>query len=335
MLALLFVIYAATSNGVFKSSDGGSSWTLSNTGLEGVSVFSLAIDPKNPTTVYAGTFGNGVFKSIDGGQQWMRASAGFGDDTALALAIDPLNPATIYAGTTTSDSRTATARFSPGRGVFRSSSADAWVTANPGLPRAVVNVLAMDPIRSGVVYAGTNVAGVFKTTNGGLTWTAANKGIDASDISALVIDPTSPDVVYAGIEGCSAGCSAPAGVFKSTDGGKTWTASNAGLADDLQVVALAIEPADSRVLYAATRFNGIFKTTNAGVSWISVNPAPTGTMFAIVHFALAVDPANPGTVYAGTYDGVLRTTDGGTTWMPANSGLPAATRVFALAAGAD
>ena len=77
------------------------------------------------------------------------------------------------------------------------------------------------------------------------------------------------------------------------------------------MIALAIDPEDTRVLYAATRFNGLFKTTNGGVNWMSINPAPTGTMFAIVHFALVVDPANTGTVYAGTFDGVLKTTDGG------------------------
>jgi hypothetical protein len=54
-------------------------------------------------------------------------------------------------------------------------------------------------------------------------------------------------------------------------------------------------------------------------------------MFAIVHFALVVDPADTGTVYAGTFDGVLKTTDGGRSWAPSNSGLPPSTRVFALA----
>jgi photosystem II stability/assembly factor-like uncharacterized protein len=142
-------------------------------------------------------------------------------------------------------------------------------------------------------------------------------------------------MIYVGIEGCSAGCSTPAGVFKSTNGGISWVSANAGLADDLQVVALAIDRADTRVLYAATRFNGIFKTTNAGASWVPINPAPAGTMFAVVHFALVVDPAHSGTVYAGTFDGVLKSTDGGETWTGSNSGLPASTRVFALAAGGD
>jgi hypothetical protein len=58
-------------------------------------------------------------------------------------------------------------------------------------------------------------------------------------------------------------------------------------------------------------------------------------MFAIVHFALAADPAHPGTVYAGTFEGVLKTTDGGNSWTPANGGLPSSTRVFALAIGGD
>ena len=336
MLALLFVIYAATSGGVFKSTDGGANWQPANTGLSGIHVFSLAIDPRTPTTVYAGTFGSKVFKTIDGGAHWLPANAGFEDDTVLSLAIDPLNPAVIYSGTTRSSGPTTPSAFLPGSGVIKSlNAAAAWSAAGAGLPRGIVTSLAIDPSNPAVVYAGTSAAGVFKTANGGLTWTPANGGIARSDISHVIVDPANPHVIYVGIEGCSAGCSTPAGVFKSTDGGMSWISANAGLADDLQVVALAIDPANTRVLYAATRFNGIFKTTDAGGSWLSVNPAPTGTMFAIVHFALLADPANPGTVYAGTFDGVLKSTDGGRSWTASNSGLPASTRVFALASRHD
>src|SRR5688572_16128408 len=336
MLALLFVLYAATSSGVFKTTDGGASWTPVNAGLAGIPVFSLAIDPKTPATVYAGTFGKGVFKSTDAGRYWTPVPGGFGDDTVLSFAIDPRDPAAIYAGTTASSSATAGAVFSPASAVIKSSNGGlTWAAANAGLPRAIVTALAIDPSNPAALYAGTSTAGVFKTANGGLTWTPANAGIGTSNISHLVVDPRNPNVIYAALEGCSAGCSTPAGVFKSTNGGTNWVSASAGLADDLQVIALAIEPTDTRVLYAATRFNGLFKTTNGGGNWISINPAPTGTMFAIVHFALVVDPASTGTVYAGTFDGVAKTADGGRTWATANSGLPVSTRVFALTVGSD
>lgn len=326
------VIYAATSNGVFKTTNGGADWKPANNGLAGVQVFSLAIDPKAPATVYAGTFGSGVFKTTDGGDHWVPARAGFGDDTALFVTLDPSHPATIYAGTTASSPSRAGSSFLPGSAVIKSANGGlTWTAANAGLPRAIVTALAIDPSDTSVVYAGTSTYGVFKTTDGGLTWTPANDGISTSDISHLLVDPRSPNVLYVGIEGCSAGCSSPAGVFKSTNGGTSWVSASTGLADDLQVVALAIDPEDTRVLYAATRFNGLFKTTNGGMNWMPINPAPTGTMFAIVHFALVVDSANSGTVYAGTFDGVLKTPDGGKTWMAANNGLPPSTRVFALA----
>ena len=326
------VAYAATNNGVFKTTNGGINWTPASTGLAGIPVFSLAIDPTTPATIYAGTFGRGVFKSTDAGGHWVPVRGGFGDDTVLSLAIDPSHPDTIYSGTTASSSSTAGAVFSPATAVIKSSSGgQSWTAANAGLPRAIVTALAIDPSNPAALYAGTSTAGVFKSTDGGLTWGPANAGISSSDISHLIVDPRNPATVYAGIEGCSAGCSSAAGVYKSTNGGVTWVSASAGLADDLQVIALAIDPDDTRVLYAATRFNGLFKTNNGGVTWMSINPAPTGTMFAIVHFALVVDPANPGTVYAGTFEGVLKTTDGGKSWVAANSGLPASTKVFALA----
>ena len=326
------VIYAATSSGIFKSTNGGGDWRAASFGISGIPVFALAIDPDNPEIVYAGTFGSRVFKTTNGGGSWVPAAAAFSDDTVLTLVVDPSRPQTIYSGTTLSASGSFVPAFFPGTGLFKSSNgAGSWSAANTGLPRAVVTGVAVAPSNPAILYAGTGTSGVFKSTDGGRTWAAANAGIATSDISGLAVDPVGSDTVYAALEGCSAGCAAPAGVYKSTNGGISWTSASAGLVDDLQVVALAIDPGNPRVLYAATRFNGLFKTTDGGDHWVSINPAPTGTMLAIVHFALALDPASPGTVYAGTFDGVLKTLDGGKTWMTANNGLPAATRVFALA----
>jgi photosystem II stability/assembly factor-like uncharacterized protein len=83
---------------VFRSADGGSTWTAANAGLGSVSVCALAIDPRSPSTIYSAADGHGIFKSTDGGRTWTAATAGLGILLPAALAIDPTNPARVYAG---------------------------------------------------------------------------------------------------------------------------------------------------------------------------------------------------------------------------------------------
>lgn len=317
-------IYAATTNGVFKSTDSGATWNLANAGLTGISVFSLAIDPSNDETVYAGTFGNGVFKSTDGGQSWNAASSGLDDAIILSLAIDPGAPHTIYAGT-------ATSSFFPGSGVFKSiDGGNSWAVSNTGLPGAIINVLRVAPSNPAIVFAGTSFDGVFKSTNGGHSWAAANAGIAPASIEDLAVDPANPATLYAGIGGCSFSCFFPAGVFKSIDGGASWTAVNAGISD-LQIASLAVDPSNADILYAGTHLNGVFKSIDAGSSWGVANPAFLTTSFAIEHLPVIIDPVHPEIVYVGTARGVFKSTDSGMNWSGANGGFPAKTGVFALA----
>src|SRR5437016_8787981 len=94
-------LYAGTyRGGVFKSTDGGESWSAVNTGLPDLNVFSLAIDPQTPTTLYVGIERAGVFKSTNGGGSWSAVNTGLDPTIQVsALAIDPQTPATLYAGT--------------------------------------------------------------------------------------------------------------------------------------------------------------------------------------------------------------------------------------------
>lgn len=316
-------IYAATNKGVFKSTDGGASWILANSGLAGIEVFCLAIDPSNPATIYAGTPGRRVFKSTNAGQSWIAASFGLDDTIVLSLAIDPANPNTIYSGT-------ATSIFFPGSGVFKSTNgAESWTVSNSGLPAAIIKVLWIDPANPATIYAGTNFAGVFKSIDGGQSWTAANFGTRGL-VEDLAVDPANSATLYAGIGGCSFGCLSPAGVFKSTDGAMSWTGVNSGITD-LQVVSLAVDPSNSNVLYAGTRLHGLFKSIDAGANWNLVDSGLRSTLFATLHLPLVIDPLNPGTVYAGTANGVFKSTDSGTKWTSANTGLPGSTSIFALA----
>lgn len=312
-------IYAATNNGVFKSTDGAASWFPANAGISG-HTFSLVVDPGNPEILYAGTLGYGVFRTTDGGATW--SPAGLAKTIISTLALDPTDSNTIYAGTAGSMYFSGT--------VFKSTdSGGNWAVADAGLPGAIVKVLTTDSANPPALYAGTNWVGVFKTTNGAGDWTPANAGLMNTYVSALAVDPADPMTVYVGLGGCSFNCARPAGVFKSTDKGTSWTRFTGGLTD-LQVISLAVDPTDTRILYAGTRLHGLFKSVDGGV-WTSINPNLSPTLLAINHFPLIADPVIAGRVYVGTTDGIFKSNDGGINWIGSNDGFPAETKIFALA----
>jgi photosystem II stability/assembly factor-like uncharacterized protein len=299
-------VYAGTADGrgIFKSSNGGQSWSLINTGLAdppypvAPTVLDLAIDPSAPATLYAGTFGRGVFKSTNGGESWSPINTGLISPFVRGLAIDSSNPATLYAGTVGSP-------LAPpgGSGIFKSiNGGGSWTAVNTGLTNTDVSTLAIDPTNAATIYAASG-AGVFKSTNGGGSWSPINSGLTATSVDALVIDPSAPATLYAGTFG--------GGVFKSTDGGGSWSPINTGLTNPL-VQVLAIDPSAPATLYAGTfGGGGVFKSTDRGGSWSPIN---TGMTLGFVN-ALAIDHSAPATLYAdaGSF-GVFKSTNGGASW---------------------
>jgi len=309
-------VYAGTGGGgVCKSTDGGASWTAASNGIQGTYVVSLAIDPSNSQTVYAGINGyngavngsRGLFKSINGSASWTATSSGVTGTTVTALALDPADSQTLYAGTF-------------GNGLFKSVNGGAsWTAANTGISLPDIAALAIDPGRSQTVYAAVSARGIFKSTDGGATWSGVNNGLTFTvpgyatiyyqDIGVIAISPGDGQTIYAG--------SKSTGLFKSTDGGASWGASNNGLTG-LNVVSIAIDPANSQTLYAGT-YGSIFKSTDAGASWTASYSGPAYTSVS----CLAIDPGNSQTIYAGiSGSGVLKSTDGGATWSASNSGIP-------------
>jgi photosystem II stability/assembly factor-like uncharacterized protein len=282
------------SNGVWKSTDGGSTWTAVNTGLTGdLYVYSLAIDARTPTTLYAST-GGGVFKSIDGGFAWTIVNDGRGG-VFSPLAIDPQTPTTVYAATYYD-------------GVSKSTDGGStWTAINTGLTYTSIFSLAIDPQTRTTLYASAPDA-VFKTTDGGATWSPT--GPLSGGVVRLAIDPLMPTTLYAGTDG--------AGVFKSTDGGGTWVAANVGLTN-LRINALAVPPPEPTTIYAGTG-GGVFKSIDGGATWSAVNVGLTN----LSAYALAVDPLIPTTVYVGhfSYPHISRSIDGGASWSAAGVGLP-------------
>ncbi len=297
-------VYAGTQDGVFKSTNGGGSWTNVNAGVLKGDVRALVIDPSTPATLYATSNGD-VFKSRNGGGSWAAISGGTSQVHVLALAIDPSAPATIYAA---GSSRTA---FGGPVAYKITDGGETWTPINAGLTTYYVNTLLLDPSTPSTIYAGSYFDGAFKSTNGGQSWSPINTGLTDNFIQALAIGPSAPASLYAG--------TVFGGVFKSTNGGRSWTTANAGMKSI--VGALAVDPSVPATLYAGTSGNsgaggGIFKSTDGGGSWTTIQ-----ILYSELK-ALAVDRSMPDTLYAGAssdfyYDypaGVFKSTDGGAHW---------------------
>jgi photosystem II stability/assembly factor-like uncharacterized protein len=311
-------------------------------GPEGGGVGLIALDPKSPTTIYAGT-GGGIFKSLDSGTSWRVIRDGLTDLDILSIVIDPNNPKTIYAG--------------GDAGVFKSFDAgESWSKINGSYftPYQQVIELAMDTSTPTTIYAATNGIYVLKSVDGGSSWVKLNDGLDSPIVYCVIIDPNDPSTIYVGTEYVGTG----GGVYKSTNYGDSWEAMNNGLPSSA-VYGLAIDPVNSSILYARNA-SGIFKSADGGDNWREINEgltslnistivvdlsAPTNVYAASIYgglfksidsgetwtpvynnliaviYDLAIDPITSNVLYAGTNSGVHKSTDEGENWEKVNSGL--------------
>ncbi len=275
-------VYAGTEAGVFRSTDGAATWTVAGTGLPSDKFWALAVDPSSGT-VYAGTNGSGVYRSTDHGATWSAASNGLAPGPVYALGVDPVHPSNVYAGST--------------QGVFRSvDGASTWISS---LASGTIFSLAIDPTTPSRVYAADAAAGVDRSDDGGQTWTSSVSGLPGDGVNALAIDPSAIGPVYAGV---------PSGVYKSMDHGDTWTASFTNMRN-LIPLALAVDPAAPSTVYAGTSV-GFYESTDQGATWTH----PTNGLGEVNVYALLITPGTPEQIFAGADGGVFRSQDGGATW---------------------
>ncbi|HVQ39513.1 MAG TPA: SBBP repeat-containing protein, partial [Pyrinomonadaceae bacterium] len=322
--------------GLFKSTNNGTSWSLSNSGLQNSQVTAIVINPITTAIMYAGTIG-GVYKTVNGGATWI--ASGPTNGGVRALAIDPTNPSIVYAGTN--------------NGVYKTTDAGAtWAQINNGIIfqfsgvayPITVRSIAIDPSNPAIVYAATSL-GFYKTTDGGASWTRFGTGaigLTSTNVQTVVIDPITPSTIYAGFNST--------GVFMSTNSGANWTAMNTGLAtsSSRNIRSMAILPNAPGTLYVGT-LAGIFKTTNGGANWTAVNNgllvpySDASSLIPESTNAIVIDPLNPNNVYAGATNSalasgaypltsVIKSTDGGANWTAITNGFSGLNNgVFALA----
>ena len=176
--------------------------------------------------------------------------------------------------------------------------------------------LALNPSAPGMVFAGTDGGGLFKTSDGGRTW-AAVASLQQTQIHTLAFAPSDPSVLYAGTE---------LGVYRSRDGGATWT--DVALRYGGPATAIAVDPHNPAVVYAGHTGVGVIKSTDGGDNWTVLYPPTPGS--APVVGVLAVDPRDSDILYFSLQDGGVFRSFQGVSFTPINTGLPPAAQVSAL-----
>ena len=183
------------------------------------------------------------------------------------------------------------------------------------------------PRNRGLVIAATRNGLIYLRQNGGASWTHRYFPAQLSGIlHALEVDPRYPGVWYIGLEADSARLS---GVYRTKDGGDTWT-QLPGL-QGKAVWSLAIWPGGPDIVAAGTS-EGVFLSRDAGESWAAISSASDRELRPVV--SLAFDPTNSGIIYAGTTHLPWRTRDGGTHWESVHSGMIDDSDVFSIAVDA-
>ncbi len=280
------VLVAGTVAGVFRSIDGGEHWAeISPAASSEVhEVESVAVDPVDTNTIYAGTW-HLPWKTTDGGAHWSNIKEGLIDDSdVFSIIIDPHAPAVVYASACS--------------GIYKSESAGAQFHKVQGIPSTArrTRVLMQDPANGKVVYAGTT-EGLYKTADGGVNWSRLT-GPDVI-INDVFVDPGNDQHIMLATD--------RSGVLTSTDGGGSFSNSNGGFSQRV-VQTVLVDGKQPGVLYAGVLndkiYGGAFESKDNGASWQQQADGLAGRDV----FVLAQAP--DGVVYAGTNSGIARLVDG-------------------------
>jgi photosystem II stability/assembly factor-like uncharacterized protein len=295
------VLYVgAASGGIWKSTDGGTTFTPKFDKQPVQSIGAIALAPADPDTIWVGTgeawtrnstsIGDGIYRSKDGGETW--ANMGLSQSERIVkIAISPDDPAMVYACVT------------------------------------------------GKLWSDSDERGVYRTKDGGANWSLVLKGANPSTgCGAMSMDPHHPGTLYASLwdfrrkgwtfrsGGASADATSGSGLYRTDDGGDHWTelteGPNKGLpAKPYGRIAVAVAPSDSNVVYAfvESKTSALFRSGDAGATWERRDDSQSMVWRPFYFANLIVDPQNPDRLFKPDGD-LIQSLDGGKTFSSAGGG---------------
>ncbi len=314
-------------------------WETQGPGNIGARINTVAVHPTDENIIYAGFSAGGVFKTTNGGLDWEPI---FDEQVFLsigAIVLDPQNPDIVYVGT--GDPNISGFPFI-GDGLYRSMDAGQSWTKLGLEEQRIISKVVIDPSNSskifaacmGLPFARNNERGLYRSEDNGNTWQQILFVSDSTGITDLVIDPDNPQVLFAAAwdrirnnrESLISGTGAK--VYKSTDGGDSWTIVEAGLPSDMphSRIGLAICESNPDVIYVQYihpenyLLEGIYRTDDGGDSWFEI---PTDDATGLSSFSMGgfgwyfgkirVNPKDENDIYLLGVD-IWRTRNAGQTW---------------------
>jgi len=317
---------AAASGGVWKTANAGTTWTPVFDGQGSYSIGCLALDPRDPLTVWVGTgenngqrsvgYGDGVYRTADGGRTWERMGLAAAEHIGKIL-IDPRDSKVVWVaaqGPLWSDGGD--------RGLYKTADAGkTWKRVLDLSEHTGVSDIAFDPRNPDVVYAaawqrrrhvwtmigGGPESGIHKTTDGGATWRKLSEGLPKVDLGriGLAVAPAAPDTVYAIVEAEGK----EGGFFRSQDAGSSWTKRGDFVSGSAMYYhELVPDPLRPERVYALDTW--LHVTEDGGKSFVKVGEAAKH----VDNHALWIDPQDTEHLLAGCDGGVYESHDRGATW---------------------
>jgi photosystem II stability/assembly factor-like uncharacterized protein len=297
-------------------------------------------------TIYVGAASGGVWKSVNGGTTFKPVFDKQPVQSIGAITIDPKSPKVIWVGTGESWTRNS---VSIGDGVYKSvDGGENWT--NMGLPESErITKILVDPSNTDIVYVAvpgrlwsdSDQRGLYKTTNGGRSWARVLHGPNASTgCSMASLDPQRPQTIYAGLwdfrrrgwtfrsggEGTEA--TSGSGLFKSTDGGSTWSDLNDRSVRGLPAkpwgrVAITVAPSRPNVVYAlieaAPPKNGLYRSDDGGRTWVALDRSQYMIWRPFYFANLIVDPKDENRIYKPDLN-LIMSDDGGKSFSNISGG---------------